>query len=132
MARRDLVTGLSTRGETRGGADREGKRSDERDPRRPGDPPWRERVAHRHLPDELAVALRRARVSRGWSLRRAAEVTEVSAPHLHHLEAGTRWPSVIVAELLISRYRLDAATAVGLRAVARPNAGRSSPYRAGW
>ncbi|MDN5749044.1 MAG: helix-turn-helix domain-containing protein [Pseudonocardia sp.] len=78
------------------------------------------------------MALRRARVSRGWSLRRAAEVTEVSYPMLHHLEAGTRWPSVIVAELLIARYRLDEDTAAGLRAVARPLSGRSSPYRTGW
>lgn len=99
------------------------------DPCRPHDPPWRSRTAHRHLPPPLPAALRRARLARGWSYRRAASELGVSASALAHLERGDRLPSTVLAELLIAGLRLDAVSAAGLRRVARPNAGRASPYR---
>lgn len=102
----------------------------ETDPRRPWDPPWYSRTAHRHLPDDLAVALRGARCARGWSLTTAAEVTGVSRQMLSHLEHGCRLPSVALAQDLIKTYGLDHRVASRLLEVARPEAGRSSPFRA--
>lgn len=104
---------------------------DDADPRRPGDPPWRDRTASRHLPAELADSLYEARLARGWSLRRAARETGVSVGMLCHLQAGKRLPSAALAEDLIENLALSPEVASALRAVARPYAGRSSPYRSG-
>jgi hypothetical protein len=49
--------------------------------------------------------------------------------HLGALERGQRAPSVAVAHAIIKAYELPEAAAERLLAVARPNAGRSSPHR---
>lgn len=134
---RDNKTAPVPTGDTPGGAitgpEPQGTRA-EVSPRRPADPPWRGRVAHRWLPPHLAAALRQARVSRGWTLVQAARHIYVSEAALRHLEKGDRRPSAEMAEELIFGYgldRVDRDTAAGLRAVAAPYAGRSSPFRTG-
>ncbi|MGH3785490.1 MAG: helix-turn-helix domain-containing protein [Pseudonocardiaceae bacterium] len=103
----------------------------ERVRRRSQDPSWRQRTAYRDLPAHLAAALRSARLSKGWSLRVPSRHTEASDQMISHLEAGHRRPSVSVAADLIAAYGLDAVTSQRLLSVARPLAGRSSPYRRG-
>lgn len=123
---------LSARGETASWSELQGKPARTvSDPRRPHDPPWRERTAHRWLSPQLAAALREARLARGWSFRQAARELGVSPAGLHHLEHGVRLPSTVMAEVLIHGLGLDELTARRLRAVARPCAGRSSPFRSG-
>jgi hypothetical protein len=104
---------------------------DEASPRRPGDPPWRSRIARRTSTPEAMAAFRDARLRRGWSLTRAAAETGVSRPHLSLLERGLRRPSESVAEDLISAYNMTGAEADAVSEVAVPWAGRDSPYRTG-
>jgi DNA-binding XRE family transcriptional regulator len=104
---------------------------DESDPRRPGDPPWRGRIAHRTSTPEAVAAFRNARRRRGWTLTRAAAETGVSRPHLSLLERGLRRPSESVAEAVITGYRMTDAEADAVSEIAVPWAGRDSPYRTG-
>lgn len=105
--------------------------ADEADPRRPGDPPWRGRTAHRSGSPAAMRALRDARLRRGWTQARAALETGVSRPHINLLERGLRRPSESVAEDLISGYGMTAGEADAVRAIAVPWAGRDSPLRTG-
>lgn len=104
-------------------------RPDDADPRRPGDPEWRERVAHRTLPADIVWALQDARHHRGWTQREAAAAVGISLGTVRHLEHGDRLPSVDVAEDLVATLDLPPDVVHHLRAVARPYAGRSSPLR---
>lgn len=108
-----------------------GPRPDDADPRRLGDPEWRERVAHRTLPADIVWALQDARHNRGWTQREAAAAVGISLGTVRHFERGDRLPSVATAEDLIATLDLPPDVVHHLRAVARPYAGRSSPYRGG-
>jgi ribosome-binding protein aMBF1 (putative translation factor) len=99
-------------------------------PRKPDDPPWRSRTAHRSLDPDVAAMLARARAELGWTYTKAAWWTGISRRMLSMLEAGQRVPSQVLAEDLITGYRLGAADAALLRAVALPDVGRASPYGA--
>ncbi|HLQ54623.1 MAG TPA: helix-turn-helix transcriptional regulator [Streptosporangiaceae bacterium] len=99
-------------------------------PRKPHDPPWRSRTAHRSLDPGVAAMLARARAELGWSYTETGWRTGISRRMLSMLEAGQRVPSVVLAEDLIEGYRLGDADTALLRAVALPNVGRDSPYRA--
>jgi transcriptional regulator with XRE-family HTH domain len=98
-------------------------------PRKPHDPPWRSRTAHRSLDPDVAAILARARAERGWSLSASGRRTGISRRMLGMLEHGQRVPSVGLAEALIEGYRLGLADTAMLRAVALPNVGRDSPLR---
>jgi hypothetical protein len=117
--------------ESRGNVECWGPGADESDPRRPGDPPWRQRTARRTSTPEAMAALRNARLRRGWSLTRAAEETGVSRPHLSLLERGLRRPSETVAEIIAAGYRMTPLEADALAEIAVPWAGRDSPFRTG-
>jgi transcriptional regulator with XRE-family HTH domain len=99
-------------------------------PRRPHDPPWRSRHAHRNLNPEAAAMLADARAARGWTQVQAAAWTGISRRMIGILEAGQRVPSTVLVEALIDGYGLGLAEAAMLRAVALPNVGRDSPLRA--
>ena len=105
--------------------------TDEASPRRPGDPPWRGRVARRTSTPEAMAAFRDARLRRGWTLTRAARETGVSRPHLSLLERGLRRPSEAVAEIVIRAYRMTALEAHDVSEISVPWAGRDSPHRTG-
>lgn len=98
-------------------------------PRRPHDPPWRSRTAHRHLNADVAQMLADARARYGWPVAEAAARIGISARMVRYLEAGQRVPSTSVAEGIISAYEFDDVDAELLRSVSLPNVGRSSPYR---
>ena len=66
---------------------------DEVSPRKPGDPPWRSRTAHRSCDPAAAAVLRAARLARGWSLSEAARRSGVSRRIINLLEAAERRPS---------------------------------------
>jgi len=104
---------------------------DETSPRRPGDPPWRSRTAHRTSSPAAMAALRRGRLVRGWSMTAAARHSGVSRPMISQLESGRRRPSESVAEDLIAAYRLTGADAAAVRGIAIPLVGRDSPYKTG-
>jgi transcriptional regulator with XRE-family HTH domain len=97
--------------------------------RRPWDPPWRRRAAHRSLPPDVAAMLRQARLARGWTKSAAAGYTRVSRRMLTLLEQGQRRPSIVLAESLAQAYRLDPEDSARLMQAAVHNAGRDSPYR---
>lgn len=104
---------------------------DEISPRRPQDPPWRSRTAHRTSSPEAIRALRDARLRRGWTITRAARETGVSRPMLSQLERGLRRPSESLAEALIVGYRMTGTEADAVRDIAVGWVGRDSPYRTG-
>lgn len=104
---------------------------DEISPRRPGDPPWRSRTAHRTSDPDAMAALRTARLRHGWTMTRAAEETGVSRPHLSLVERGLRRPSVSVAEALIGGLRMSGEEADAVRSIALEHVGRDSPFRTG-
>ncbi len=81
-----------------------------------------------YLPPQLAEELRRARVELGLSGREAAMRAGICPAYFSHLERGMRCPSTAVAESLIKALSLPGDTAARLRKVARPDAGRRSPY----
>src|SRR4051812_47825802 len=87
------------------------------------------RVPGRYLPPPLALALRQARETRGWTGYAGARRLDVARAHLWRLEHGPRIPSRSLADALIALYDLDPDTARQLRHVANPTAGRDSPYR---
>jgi len=100
-------------------------------PRKPSDPAWRSRHAHRSLPADVAGMLTRSRQSLGWTQAQAAAVTGVSRPAICLLELGQRRPSTALALALVTGYCLTGKDAERLLDVALPNVGRSSPYRGG-
>lgn len=104
---------------------------DEISPRRPQDPPWRVRIAHRSSDPYAMEVLRRARERRGWTMTRAAAETGVSRPMISQLERGQRRPSVSLAEALIAGYGMTGPGADAVRAIALDWVGRDSPYRTG-
>jgi hypothetical protein len=73
----------------------------------------------------LAAARRRRR----WCLREAARNVQVAYGTIAHLEHGRRAPSTVVAENLITAYRLSPGEAAMLRAEAVEGAGWDSPYK---
>lgn len=90
------------------------------------------REPSRFLPPEVAGVLRRGRRARGWSFRMAGKRTGVAFGYLHMLEAGTRVPSVVVAEALVEGYGLSGADAEALRSVALVGVGRDWHHGATW
>lgn len=104
---------------------------DEADPRRPQDPPWRSRTAHRSSSPAAMAALRRARERNGWSMTRAAAETGVSRAMISLLENGLRRPSTSLAEALIGGYEMTGDEADAVRSIAIAWVGRDSPYRTG-
>jgi transcriptional regulator with XRE-family HTH domain len=104
---------------------------DHASPRRPHDPPWRSRTAHRTLDPNVAGMLAWRRIELGWTYSQAAQRTGVSRRMLALLEAGERVPSTVLAAALIDGYRLDVRDADLLWSVALPNVGRASPYETG-
>jgi transcriptional regulator with XRE-family HTH domain len=104
---------------------------DEISPRRPQDPPWRSRTAHRTSDPGAMEALHRGRLARGWSMTAAAEHSGVSRPMISQLERGQRRPSRPLAEALISAYRLTGPEADAVRSIALEWVGRDSPFRTG-
>ena len=106
-----------------------GKHPDEVSPRKPGDPPWRSRTAHRSCDPGAAAVLRSAREARSWSISEAARRTGIARRHIGMIEQGQRQPSVTVAEILITTYELSGQQADAVRSIALADVGRSSPYR---
>ena len=104
---------------------------DEISPRRPQDPPWRSRTAHRTSDPEAMEALRRGRERRGWTMSAAAKHSGVSRPMISLLERGLRRPSESVAEDLITAYRLTGQEADAVRSIALEWVGRDTPYKTG-
>lgn len=104
---------------------------DEVSPRKPTDPPWRSRTAHRSLDPRVAAILKHYRQSRGWSLSGAARQSGVSRRMIGMLEHGQRRPSVSTAEALIAAYRIRADHAEEVREIAIPYVGRDSPFKTG-
>ena len=104
---------------------------DQISPRRPQDPPWRTRTAHRTSDPKAMEALRRGRERHGWTMTSAAEHTGVSRLMISLLERGLRRPSESVAETLIAAYRLTGPEADAVRSIALEWVGRDSPYRTG-
>lgn len=80
------------------------------------------------LSASLAAELRAARLERGLSLLGAAVAAGVSRGYLWLLETGQRCPSLIVADALIEALGMGDESAERLRAVAKTDAGRCSPY----
>jgi transcriptional regulator with XRE-family HTH domain len=106
---------------------------DEVSPRKPQDPPWRSRTAHRSLDPAAAKALLRARRRLGWNKSEASLRTGVSRRMILALERAERRPSVTLAEALVAGYGMQPGDAAIVRAQALPFVGRDSPYRSeGW
>lgn len=104
---------------------------DDVSPRKPGDPWWRSRTAHRSCDPHAAAVLRRARTALGWSVSEAARRSGVSRRMIGMLEHAERRPSVSTARALITAYHLTGDRADAIRDIAVPAAGRDSPYRTG-
>ena len=104
---------------------------DDVSPRKPGDPWWRSRTAHRSCDPRAAAVLRQARTARGWSVSEAARRSGVSRRMIGMLEAAQRRPSISTSQALISAYRLTGERADAVRDIAVPCAGRDSPFKTG-
>jgi DNA-binding XRE family transcriptional regulator len=104
---------------------------DEASPRRPHDPPWRSRTAHRSCDPKASDMLKMYRLLRGWSVSEASRRTGVSRRMIGLLERAQRRPSLPLAEALIAGYGIRPEHAAIIRAIALPNVGRDSPYRTG-
>ena len=104
---------------------------DDVSPRKPDDPWWRSRTAHRSCDPHASAVLRSARTARGWSVSEAARRSGVSRRMIGMLERAERRPSVSTARALISSYGLTGERADAVRDIAVPCAGRDSPYRTG-
>ena len=104
---------------------------DDVSPRKPADPWWRSRTAHRSCDPHAAAVLRQARAARGWSVSEAARQSGVSRRMIGMLERAERRPSVSTARALIRAYRLTGERADAVRDIAVPWAGRDSPFRTG-
>jgi transcriptional regulator with XRE-family HTH domain len=110
---------------------RQNQAVDQISPRRPQDPPWRSRTAHRTSSPQAMEALRHGRQRRGWTLTAAAKHSGVSRPMISLLERGLRRPSESVAEDLIDAYELTGPEANAVRSIALELVGRDSPFRTG-
>lgn len=64
-----------------------------------------------------------------WSLREAGRSVGVAYGTIAHLEHARRAPSTVVAENIISAYRLDPGEAAMLRGEAVEGAGWDSPFK---
>jgi ribosome-binding protein aMBF1 (putative translation factor) len=104
---------------------------DEVSPRKPWDPAWRSRTAHRSCDPAAAAVLRDARRARGWSVSEAARRSGVSRRMIGMLEAAERRPSDSTARALITAYGLTGDRAEAVWSIALPSVGRDSPYRTG-
>ncbi len=104
---------------------------DDVSPRKPTDPPWRSRHAHRSLDPRVAAILKHYRQARGWNVSEAARQSGVSRRMIGMLEHAQRRPSESTAEALITAYRIPADHAAEVRDIAIPFVGRDSPYRTG-
>lgn len=80
-------------------------------------------------PPEFGPALTAARRAAGLSGREAARRIGVGPGYLRNLEAGTRCPSVSVAESIAEALRLDAAARAVILAGAVSDAGRDHPRK---
>ena len=103
--------------------------ADEASPRKPWDPPWRSRTAHRSCNPRAAAVLRAYREAHGLSVSEAARRSGISRRMIGMLEHAQRRPSVSTAEALITAYRISGGHAEDVRAVALPNVGRDSPFK---
>lgn len=110
----------------------QGHMPDEADPRRPYDPPWRSRTAHRSLDPAVSAILSERRAELGWNRSQASRQTGVSRRMILALERGDRRPSISLAEALIDGYGLDSAAAAVVRSAGLPSVGRDSPFRHGY
>ena|ERR1700690_2779305 len=104
---------------------------DEVDVRKPWDPPWRSRTAHRSCDPRAAAVLRRYRQARGWTVSEAARRSGISRRMIGMLEHAQRRPSYSTAEALIDAYRITGADEDAVWAIALPNVGKDSPYKTG-
>jgi hypothetical protein len=104
---------------------------DDVDPRKPGDPPWRSRAAHRSCDPKAAEVLRLHRLRRGWTVSEASRQSGVSRRMIGLLEHAQRRTSVSLAEALIDAYGIQRPLAGVVRAIALPDVGRDSPYKVG-
>ena len=104
---------------------------DDISPRKPADPPWRSRHAHRSLDPRVAAILKFYRLQRGWTVSNAARQSGVSRRMIGMLEHAQRRPSVSTAEALITALRIPAEHAAEVRAIALPLRGRDSPFKTG-
>lgn len=84
----------------------------------------------RTLPAELGALLRGARERAGLSVRQAALKASVSFGYLANLEAGTRCPSLRVAEQIAAALQLGDGEREQLLGAAVTDAGRNSPWHA--
>jgi hypothetical protein len=105
---------------------------DEVDQRKPWDPAWRSRTAHRSCDPRAAAILRRYREMRGWNVSEAERQTRVSRRMIGMLEHAQRRPSVSTAQALIDAYQIPGHHAAEVWAIALPNVGRDSPFKTGW
>jgi DNA-binding XRE family transcriptional regulator len=108
-----------------------GRAPDDVSPRKPGDPPWRSRTAHRSCNPRAAAVLQVYRRTHGWTISEAARQSGVSRRMIGMLERAQRRPSLSLAEALIAAYGIPDGYAGDVRAVALPSVGRDSPYRTG-
>ena len=104
---------------------------DDASPRKPGDPPWRRRIAHRSCDPRAARLLELSRLRMRWSISEASRQAGVSRRMIKLLEQAQRRPSESLLEALISAYQMRPETADAVRTIAVTNAGRDSPYRTG-
>ncbi|TKA13189.1 helix-turn-helix domain-containing protein [Actinacidiphila oryziradicis] len=80
-------------------------------------------------PAGLGPMLGAARMRRGWRMREAARLLELSPSYLFDLEAGRRCPSVTVARQLADGLGLDETERAQLLAATVDDAGRDHPAR---
>lgn len=88
-------------------------------------PDTRKFRSRRTIPADVAAMLAATRRGLGLSVREAARGCGVASGTIGHLEHGRRALSIVVAEDIISAYRLAGRDAAQLRAVAVTDAGRS-------
>jgi hypothetical protein len=104
---------------------------DDIDQRKPSDPPWRSRRAHRSCDPRAAAILKFYRLRRGWNVSEAARQSGVSRRMIGMLEHAQRRPSESTADALIYAYRIGSEHAGEVRSIALPNVGRDSPFKTG-
>lgn len=100
--------------------------------RKPWDPAWRSRTAHRSCDPRGAAILRLYRRRRGWSVSEAARQTGVSRRMIGMLEHAERRPSTATAQALIEGYGIKGGHAAEVWSIALEDVGRASPFKHGW
>jgi ribosome-binding protein aMBF1 (putative translation factor) len=105
---------------------------DDADPRKPWDPPWRSRTAHRSCDPNAAAILKTYRQRRGWSVSEASRRSGVSRRMIGMLEHAQRRPSESTIRALINAYQITGQDAAEVWDIAIPLVGKDSPYRDGW